>query len=155
MGTKPPGNKVYAKVDSSVLTRLLKSPPVAVFSHWVFQSLLYIDKTERRFKLALDAIGTLVVYLLFQLMMPDWMAILVSFVIAHTLNFVCNAQLWGVLKGYGYVHFEPDEFDHYVEMIVSRAKKEKSLQKLLVYGSISRGERDSGSDFDARIIREP
>ena len=151
-----PGNEleVYGKINYPILGRMLRYPATALASHWLFQGLLYMDKTERLFKLGLDAILTLTGYLVLQRWLSPAPLFGVTFFTAHTLNFLFNGQVWGVLKGYGMVEMERADFDTYTTGIVNRARREPSIDKLLLYGSLARKQWTVTSDFDARIVRK-
>ena len=49
----------YAKVTKPLLRKLLKHQAIALGLHWVFQSLFYMDSTERRVKPSLYLLLTL------------------------------------------------------------------------------------------------
>lgn len=145
----------YAKFESRTLQQLLRSPFVAVAMHWAFQSMFYMDATERRFKLALDAILTCLFGALLAVRLPWPVAWSSAFLAAHTLNFLFNGQLWGALKHYGMISRSYEEFDGYVRRLAARARREPSIARLAVYGSLSRAQWSPSSDLDARILRRP
>lgn len=147
--------KGYAKFESSWVRRLLKSPLAAVGSHWIFQSLFYMDGTERRFKLGLNLALTIVFWLLFRQGLPRLTALLPAFLAAHTLNFLLNGHLWGALKHYGYVENSYDAFSAYTDGLAKRTKANQSIIFAAVYGSRVRGEWKATSDLDVRLVRRP
>jgi L-malate glycosyltransferase len=138
----------YGKIQSRTIQRTLKYPFIAVISHWTFQSLFYMDRTERWFKVSLDLSSTVLLWLA----LHHW---LVAFLLAHSLNFFFNGQLWGLLKHYGLVHWAYDDFNAYVDELAQRARRESSIRSLYVYGSLARGEWNDQSDLDARLLRKP
>ncbi|HRQ42061.1 MAG TPA: hypothetical protein PLD25_29425 [Chloroflexota bacterium] len=146
-------SKGYAKFESAWIRYLVRHPLTAVGMHWTFQSLFYMDRTERRFKLVLDVALTLLFWLLFQLWLPWFAAILPAFFVAHTLNFLLNGHLWGALKHYGYVENSYDEFSSYAAHLADRVKANHSIVYAAIYGSCVREEWCSTSDLDVRIIR--
>jgi predicted nucleotidyltransferase len=79
---------------------------------------------------------------------------LISFLIAHSINFLFNGQLWGVLKHYGLIHLPKKDFETYISAFRGRAMAKKSIEQVLIFGSLARGEWKEHSDFDARIIRK-
>jgi predicted nucleotidyltransferase len=145
----------YAKVTNPTLRKLLKHPAVALGLHWAFQSLFYMDTTERWFKLGMDLFLTLALGLALNRVIAGGLAWMLGFLLAHTLNFLFNGQLWGVLKTYGYVQLSYAEFIQYVEQVGRRAANEASIERLVVYGSLARKEWSPASDLDARILRRP
>ncbi|MDQ4077548.1 MAG: hypothetical protein M3220_15045 [Chloroflexota bacterium] len=145
----------YGKVKFETLQRLLRHPLAALASHWVFQGLLYMDTTERRFKIALDALLTLVGVKLMENRLPQALSVPVAFLSAHTLNFLLNGQLWGVLKHYGFVNQSYDTFDRYAQELEAGLKREPSMAYAAMYGSLSRTGWTPASDLDLRLVRRP
>ncbi len=145
--------KGYAKFESAWVRYLLQKPFTAVAMHWMFQSLFYMDKTERRFKLGLDVVLTILFWLLFQRWLSWFVAILAAFLISHTLNFLLNGHLWGVLKHYGYVENSYETFSAYAACLAVRTKTNQSIVYAAVYGSCVREEWHPASDLDVRLVR--
>ncbi len=144
----------YAKATSEALKKMMKHPVPAVLSHWLFQSLFYMDATEKWFKIGLDASITMLVGLIFSLRFHSLVPWLVAFLFAHTVNFLFNGHLWGVLKHYGVIQIDRADFEKYVMSFQKRAQAQNSIEKILVFGSLARGQWKNNSDFDARIIRK-
>ncbi len=145
--------KGYAKFESSVMRRLLQNPAAALAMHWAFQSLFYMDMTERRFKLVLDAIGTLAAWLLLRLVLPWQVALPTAFLLAHTANLLANGHLWGVLKHYGFVSNSYETFERYSQQLATRVQAEESIVYGAIYGSRVRSEWKPSSDLDVRLVR--
>lgn len=114
-----------------------------------------MDNTERLFKLSLDVILTAGIAFILKTWLPWQIALLTGFMIAHTLNFLFNGHLWGVLKHYGRVHTAREAFDGYVQGLSRRARQERSILHLYAYGSLARQEWSPSSDLDARLVRKP
>jgi len=153
MNKLPPDG--YAKTDRAFLHRLFSSPFVALASHWVFQSILYMDTTERIFKLLVDVVLTIFIALLFMAWMPSAFAIILALVIAHTMNFLFNGQLWGILKHYGYVTYNLAEFFQYLQGFSDRLTDEQAFSSAVVVGGLSQERWAPNSDLDIRLIRLP
>jgi len=145
----------YARLKSRLLRRLVQHAPLAVAAHWMFQSLLYMDRTERRFKLSLDLGLTLIGGLALSVWLPGRIAWPAAFLLAHTLNFLFNGQLWGVLKHYGWINHTYEAFTDYVQALHKRAQAEPAIRCLMIYGGLSRRQWTPSSDLDARIVRQP
>jgi len=124
-------------------------------SHWLFQSLLYMDMTERRFKLGLDIALALLGTVILVAWLPLPAAAMLALVVAHTLNFLLNGHLWGVLKHYGMVHNTQAAFQEYVDRFWMRVEREPSIEHGFICGSISREQWSPSSDLDVRLIRRP
>ncbi|MCP5098155.1 MAG: hypothetical protein GY943_21615 [Chloroflexi bacterium] len=147
--------KGYAKFESRFMRRVLKNPLMALGMHWVFQSLFYMDSTERNFKLALDAGGTLAIWALLQQRLPKIPAFLLAFIIAHSANLLANGHLWGVLKHYGFVEHSYEAFEAYSQALATRVQAENSIAYGAIYGSRVRAEWKPSSDLDVRLVRQP
>jgi len=155
-GNSPISNKkVYAHVQNGFLQFLMRLPIFALASHWIFQGMLYSDPTERIFKISLDLIGTaLISYGLH--FFSGWVcAIVISFLFIHTLNFIFNGQIWGVLKFFGYVNVSDIQFESYTIDFACRVRNNPSFTSALIFGSSCRGKRQASSDLDVRLLRKP
>ena len=148
-------NTGYTKFESKIMQKLLRYPLVAVTIHWTFQSLFYMDPTERRFKLMLDVVPTVTGGVLLSRWLPWKFAWVAAFLVAHTINFLFNGQLWGALKFYGFVNNTYEAFENYTQSMAERIKAESSIGYAAVYGSRTRSEWKSSSDLDLRLVRRP
>lgn len=146
-------NKYAKQVQSSLLQRLLQQPLVGVATHWTFQGMLYMDSTERRFKILCDALLSLLGIVWLRKHLPTRLALLSAFFLAHTLNFFFNAQLWVALKHYGKVQLTYDAFEGYSQRVAHRIQAEPTLRYAALYGSRVRDEWHPGSDLDVRVVR--
>ncbi len=148
-------NRGYAKVGNPILRRLLGHPLTALGLHWIFQSMLYMDRTERLFKLGLDALLTLVGGRILLAKLPYFIAWPIAFVVAHTLNFLFNGHLWGALKHYGLVRHSYEDYSAYVNRFAQRVEREQAIQWAVLCGSLSRDQWSPTSDLDVRLLRQP
>jgi len=142
----------YGKFLSRPLRFLYGYPLVAVISHWIFQSLFYMEATERWFKLSLDLILMGLAGFLLNLWLPWQPALIFGFLTAHTLNFLFNGHLWGVLKNYGYVRIAYEDYTRYVSALAWRANQVAAIERIVIVGSLARQEWTPQSDLDARIL---
>jgi len=149
------GRAGYAKPRSRFLQWLLRSPLVALAVAWTFQGMLYMDPTERRFKLVLDFWLTAGLGLVLSTLLQWYIAWPLAFAAAHSLNFLFNGELWGVLKHYGFIEQQHHEFDEYVQAFCKRAQHEPAVDYVLVCGSVARDEWSPQSDLDVRLVRVP
>jgi predicted nucleotidyltransferase len=145
----------YGKFRSRGVRVFLKTPVLAVILHWIFQSLFYMDPTERWFKISLDYLMAGAIAVVLRLFLAPLAALAVAIALAHTINFLLNGQLWGVLKHYGLVYTTPQAFEQYLSGLSLRALKEPSIQNLYVYGSLARQEWSPLSDLDVRLVQHP
>jgi predicted nucleotidyltransferase len=147
--------KYYAVTDIKILQFLLYSRVTAMAMHWAFQNMLNMDLTELSFKIIIDILLTLIFSLLLSNWLPLVAAIILGVLLAHTLNFLFNGQIFVVLKHFGDVTHELSEFEQYIEAIKNRLNKEPSIRWAAIYGSMTRGEMKTTSDMDIRLIRYP
>lgn len=145
--------KTYANIDIGFLTPIFKFKIIVIFTNWMFQGLLYADRTERAFKIILDTALTIALY--FTIPIPNVISrIFLAFLMSHTLNWIFNGQLFALAKNFGIVHNDPQRIIDYANAIKIRASRERSIDCVAVYGSLSREEIKTTSDLDVRIIRK-
>lgn len=145
--------KVYSNIDIGFLTPIFRFKFVIIFTNWLFQGLLYADKTEKAFKLFSD----LALTILFFSLIPDpdiFDKLIVSFLISHTINWIFNGQIFALFKNFGIIYTEPHKLIQYANEIKDRAASNNSIDCVVVYGSLVRDEIKSTSDLDVRIIRK-
>jgi predicted nucleotidyltransferase len=147
--------KRYADISTPWLKNLVTHPMGALGLHWIVQGLLYMDRTERGFKIGLDLLGTLMIGRILQFRLPRSVAYSLGFLIAHTLNFLFNGHVLGVLKHFGGIQNTRSEFDREVENLRKRLAEEPSIVYAAAYGSLARGEWSTTSDLDVRLVRAP
>lgn len=144
----------YAKISSKTLRHLYRFSFVAIASHWAFQSIFYMDQTERLFKVILDISVTFIFHQVLRSFIEETrLSLIIAFLIAHSINFLLNGHLWGVLKHYDYVQTPREEFSDYTEALINRIENEPAFQQAIIYGGISRSEWSPSSDLDVRIVR--
>jgi predicted nucleotidyltransferase len=114
-----------------------------------------MDRTEKILKLSLTLFPAILMFFLFNYYYPMTFSIVISFIIAHTLNWIFNGHLFGLVRNFGIVYNEPQIIIDYANEIKIRVSKEKSIDCVAVYGSLSRDEIKPTSDLDVRIIRKP
>ena len=148
-------NKYESLFPSRFMRWWLRRPIAGLLTHWLFQGLFYMDRTERCFKLALDVLLTVLLAKQFHHKRRQSTIWLMSFLSAHTVNFLINGQLWVVLKHYGLVRNSPEHFQRQRQQLTEQVQVETSLQYAAIYGSIVRGEWRPSSDLDVRLIRFP
>jgi hypothetical protein len=148
-------SKDYVKTSIPLINAFFKFKFFIVMSNWIFQGMLYADKTERAFHLLLDSVMTLILYVfLINLIPVVYIALAFSFFAAHTFNWIFNGQLFVLGRYLGVKPNRQNNFCKYINELKYRAKKEKSIQLVAVYGSMSRKKLNEFSDLDVRIIRK-
>jgi L-malate glycosyltransferase len=124
-------------------------------SSWFFQGLLYMDRTERNFKLFIDLLLIFCLFPVFIKFLTPVFSGLLSLIIAHSLNWIFNGQIFVLLKNLGLVNIDPAKFKNYTEKISERIVNHHSFNSAALFGSLCRQELSCTSDLDVRIIRKP
>jgi hypothetical protein len=148
-------NPTYAKVGSRWRRRLVSHKLGALVVHWLFQGMLQMGLAERGFKLGLDALAALVAGGILWLWLPILPALGLGVLVAHTLNFVLNGQIYGLLKHFGGVEHSWETFYHEVEGLRARVAREPAIRQAVLFGSLSRDAWRPTSDLDVRLVRAP
>lgn len=129
--------------------------PIVFFSNWLFQGMLYMDNTEKLFKISLDIIFFIIIISFISFF--TYISLLNIFLIiifVHTLNFFINGQIFVLLKNFDLVKTDNKKFLTYIENMKTRINKQDSIYYAAAYGSLSMGELTQFSDFDVRIVRK-
>jgi len=112
-----------------------------------------MDRTERAFYVLLEGLLFPLTFFAFSAI-PDlsW-RLLDALILDHTLHWLFNGHLYVVLREFSLSRVEKGHFVRYVRGLRGRIAREKSLLAGAIFGSLSRGELDSSSDLDVRLIR--
>lgn len=146
--------KVYANINLGHLTPIFRFKVVIILTNWLFQGILYADKTEKIFKILLDLILAMALSFFLIPFSNAYLSLLISLIISHTILFIFNGQLFALAKNFDIVYNEPQRIIDYANGLKKRASKEKSINCLVVYGSLVRREIKPTSDLDVRVIRK-
>jgi L-malate glycosyltransferase len=147
--------KRYGRASDDLFGRLLQTLPGKLASHWLVQGMLYMDPTERRFKLSLDVVAALVLGSLLWRRLPQPVAVVAAVVSAHSLNFIFNGHLRGALKWHHIGGVTSAVLERELPAIAARLGRTSAVAKAHAFGSLARGELHDGSDLDIRILRRP
>lgn len=146
-------NVLYNKIlNFKYLPRILKIL-IILGINWTFQSLLYMDKTEKSFKILLDLGLFLIFFFILEPFINVYLSFIFSVIIAHTLNWIFNGHIFALLKTFGIVKTKSSSFLNYIEKLKEKGSKEKSIKFIATFGSISREELKETSDLDIRIVK--
>ncbi|KAF5055558.1 hypothetical protein DSECCO2_376460 [anaerobic digester metagenome] len=127
---------------------------ILTFSSWLFQGILYMDLTERYFKVLLDIILFLICFFVLKFYLTSLLALLISIMFAHTFNWIFNGQIFVLLKNLKLIKTDVNHFFIYLDNFKERIENEDSLSISFTIGSLSRDEIKEGSDLDIRVIRK-
>lgn len=139
--------KLPKKFQGTILDEWIRYGFLTILSAWFFQGMLYANWRENVIKISLDIIITI----LLSLIIPWWM----SLFIAHTLNYMFNAQAKAVYNHMGAGNKPAIDFYNSTLAMRNRLEKTNCLMSVIAYGSLSRGCYKPTSDIDVRFIPKP
>lgn len=141
---------------------ILNSAPLVLLRYWVFQGVMCMNWVEILHRYLLEGLLFSAVFLLLPAGLDSVTAVLVAFLIAHTLSAVLNGHPFAVLAHDAGVHSvcyyrDPQRFLSYVEAMHERTalKFPDYLDGALIFGSVVRGIFRESSDLDIRYIARP
>lgn len=145
----------YVKTSIPFINKLFRFKIFIILANWTFQGMLYADKTERSFRLLLDAVMIIILSTIFiNLISNVYVVLILSFFVAHTINWIFNGQLFVLGRYIGIKPNKQDEFCKYAKQLTNRAQRKKGIDSIALYGSTSRKQLSKSSDLDVRIIRK-
>lgn len=150
MKAKPQG-----KLEGSILGRILKTRLAVIASNWVFQGMRYMNIYEISLKMFLDLVFMTILLIFFLNETPLISAILISIVIAHTINWVVNGHIFVLMRYVAPVPKTEKHFEDFINKMKTSALKWRSIDGVAVYGSYCRGTLHKYSDLDVRVITHP
>lgn len=135
------------------LARLQQSCAAILLANWCFQGMRGMDRKELAFRLVLEA---LLVLLLAAVLRPATvMALPLALLLAHSLQFLLNGQLWVCAR---YCRFYPGDAAR-LEAATDRLARELAaigwLEEAVLIGSRGGGRPGPRSDIDLRLIFPP
>lgn len=145
-------SKIHSKISKNKETPLYFKMPILTVSSWLFQGILFMDVTEKIFKILVEILFFIPFYLIFSYY-NIWGSIILALICSHTLNWIFNGQIFVMLKNLELVNTEKKSFDNCLRQITKKAEYENSIRIVAVSGSISDKGLKKTSDLDVRIIR--
>ncbi|HHV34610.1 MAG TPA: hypothetical protein GXX59_03410 [Syntrophomonadaceae bacterium] len=127
---------------------------ILMASSWIFQGVLYMDKTEKAFKVVTELILFTFPLILLLGVLPVIYATILSLIICHTMNWILNGQIFVVLKNLKMVSNPPECFRKYINVLARRIEQKNYILAAAAYGSLSKQQLEDSSDLDVRIIRK-
>lgn len=121
----------------------------AIFlSAWIFQGMRISNWREHTIRIGIDVVLTCSV-LLFT---ARWWAVLLAFIVSHTLNFMFNGQFFAMFTHMGATGVTAEKFLEKTIKIQEEVKTKEFCAAAVAYGSLSRGCFKSTSDIDLRLV---
>ena len=143
--------KLPGFIKNPVIVAIAQTRMGRVFTNWVLQGMLIMNPVEIVYKLFVDVILTLSVFVFIG---DDisFISLWVAFLIAHTINWIINGQPIALLMHLDIGKNNAEYFISYIEKLEKRIKKKKYLAACASYGSLSVGNYKPRSDIDIRVI---
>ncbi|MGD9241251.1 MAG: nucleotidyltransferase domain-containing protein [Desulfobacterales bacterium] len=132
-------------------------PPIMIIRYWLLQGTLYMNWIERLHRWTIELLLVLCIYLSISASQEHSVRIILSFIIAHTLNLLVNGHLFAMFAhDLFWFSFYKDrqKFFSYIEGIRERLKRSnpQCLSSVVFFGSLVRGSFRDSSDLDIRFI---
>lgn len=136
-----------------MLGALSQSRPGVLASNWLFQGMRYMNAYELGLKIALDVMG---IFLFSQILSFSSLSstVVLAGIISHTLNWLFNGHFFALMRYIRPVPKTAQDFDDFLNQLLSHISGSEHLIGVAVYGSYCRGELHEHSDLDVRIIAE-
>lgn len=147
----------YDVVGWEAAKPLLRVKWFALFIGWAFQGLLHMDRTERFFKLGMDAGLTIMLAAVLKTFVGLYWAVGLGLVVAHCINFAFNSQPYVLLKHFGRTRYDQSTVLEYAQLVKERINQEGSVLCAGIWGGFARDEHSDPKtpDLDVRIVRRP
>lgn len=147
-------NTVVKKKNKAVIGG--KTKWIVIIKQWIHQGFTYLDHTERFYRIIWELIpfSIAMTILLSMDKISITSSIIISFIIAHTLNWVFNYNFWTCLDFTFPRILNPgnDQTIEYLKKMQIRLSKKKYITGCMIYGSVSRHVWHNKSDLDMRIM---
>lgn len=145
----------YDVVDWPFLRPLLRNRWLSWPIPWTFQSLLYMDRTDRLVKVGLDVAGTALGWLVLRWVVGDVLAAIVALLVAHTVNWLLNGSPFVYFRYFWNVRCDQADVLAVLDRMRDEGRRQPSLLGAFAFGSAARGELQKGSDLDIVLLRRP
>ena len=135
--------------------------PQTLIKNWIHQGLLYMDRGEQIFKLFIEAVEFLLIFVFLSGFVKNDLGVtgiaMSSFLIVHTFNWITNNLFWSIVM-FAFPNLKNRGMEktvQYLENMADRLRGNKSISGMALYGSISRRQWHNRSDLDIRLLRAP
>jgi len=126
-----------------------------IVSNWAFQGIINADKTEKTYKIFFTVFFWALLFFGFQNTLPLMQNIILSFLIAHTFNWLFNGSIVTL-----FIHrllimkVSKEKLFAYLISFQNRIQNKKWVLYSASFGSICRGKLKDSSDIDVSIVRK-
>ena len=127
-----------------------------LISSWMFQGIINADRTEKVYCLLFTIIFTIIFYFSLSSINDVIIRFFLSFIIAHTLNWLINVNINSILIHRLFLKkLSKSNLFRYLESLDKRLNEKNWLLYSAVFGSICRGTLKDSSDLDVSLVRKP
>ena len=126
---------------------------LVILTSWIFQSIFFVDLTERIFKILLNLILFFIFYFLWNTIEHYPSRIICSFIFGHTISWMVNDHPFVALKNIGISYYDSNRITEYSYSLYKRLLKERRIKAAAIFGSLSEGKLTNVSDLDIRLLR--
>ncbi|HEY9202193.1 MAG TPA: nucleotidyltransferase domain-containing protein [Gammaproteobacteria bacterium] len=147
--------KPQGRFEGTMIGRLLKTRLAVIASNWVFQGMRYMNMYEISLKLLIDIVFTVLLYHLLSFYLNVASSLIVSVLVAHTLNWVFNGHIFVLMRYVAPVPKTEQDFEDFIQKMKDISLKWSSVDGVAIYGSYCRGALHKFSDLDVRVITQP
>lgn len=147
--------KPQGRLEGTLLGRFLKTRPAVIASNWVFQGMRYMNKYEITLKMIIDLILATILFIYLNDVVVDELAIVLSLVIAHSINWVLNGHIFVLMRYVAPIPKTEQQFESFIQRMKTIALDWQSIDGIAIYGSYCRGALHKYSDLDVRVLTRP
>lgn len=130
---------------------------ILILSNWMLQGILHADRTEKIYKLSFTLVFWLIFFLFSSYVthMTAIYTILITFVIAHSLNWLVNGNFYVLI-----IHrlmlgkLSKNDLFSYLDILGNRIQQQHWVLYAASFGSICKGKLKDTSDLDLTIVRK-
>lgn len=143
--------KLPSFVRNPFVYKFFQSKLGRLLSNWALQGMLYMNPVEIIYKLFLDVVIAIPVWMLSPIQEEPSRALL-AWIIAHTINWVINCQPIALLWHLDWGKNNALHFIQYIEELERRIQNRPYLAAAASFGSLSKGKYKDTSDIDIRVV---
>jgi len=131
---------------------------ILIVTNWFFQSIINADKTEKIFKISFTLFFWVIFYVILKLFLSFSMGtlVIISFVIAHTLNWAVNGNFYNlIIHRLLLAKLTKKDLFNYMDNLEEKLQDKDWILYAASFGSICNGNLKDSSDVDISIVRKP
>lgn len=125
--------------------------------NWLHQSFFYLNPTDMAFKVFFEVVLFSTCFGLLALVGSSLLAkVALSFVFAHTLNWIINGNFWACLLSAfpSQRNRGAEQTKSYVNAMATRLRASDAVVAMMLLGSVCRSKWHNRSDIDVRLLRQ-